>query len=652
MSGAPSLPVVITGMHRSGTSLVASFLGALGVHLGDRLLAPDRQNPRGYFEDADFVELQWRMLEDATAAGDGGHRDWGWTESERLDRGRFARHAEAARGLVAARAGRSGLWGWKDPRTSVLLDFWDEILGGQALYVLLYRFPWEVADSIQRVGGGEFLDNPEYAFRIWAFYNRQLLDFHRRHPGRSVLASANAVVRDAGRFVALLRDKLGLAVTDAPLDSVWQPGLFGSFPADDPLIALTLATSPDCAELLAALDAAADLPAAGLWHDLGASPLRPRLTPTPGAAVDLSVVIPCYDYGQLLIDAVASAERNAPPGSELLVVNDGSTQPRTLEVLDVLRRAGYSILDQENGGLAAARNRGVREARGRHILPLDADNRMVPDFAAAAIRALDADPRLGVVYGDRIDFGARSGRLRVPDFDLDTLLWSNFIDACAIYRREVWTQGDGYDAGAAVWEDWELWISAAERGWGFLRLDRPGFEYRVRPNSMLVVAERDGRFRTACDHVYRKHRALYLERFESVLRAGRANLLEVAEDATALRAARDRLQVEVDLLAAAAASASPDAPVTVQELMERHAAAADRDAAVSALDDANAAAAVAADAAASALDEAQRDAAALRAEREALYRELAAWQERAAFTEGTRAFRLRGRLLRWKNRRR
>jgi glycosyltransferase involved in cell wall biosynthesis len=638
MSGVPSFPVIITGMHRSGTSLVASFLGALGVHLGDRLLAADRQNPRGYFEDADFVELQWRMLEGATSAGDGGHRDWGWTESERLDRGRLADYAEAARGLVAARAGRSGPWGWKDPRTTVLLDFWDEVLAGQALYVLLYRFPWEVADSIQRAGGGEFLDNPEYAFRIWAFYNRQLLDFQRRHAGRCVLASANAVVRDPGGFVALLRDKLGLAVDDVPLDSVWRPGLFGSFPPDDPLIPLTLATSPDCARLLAELDAAADLPATGLWKDLSAAPLRARLE--PGAAVDLSVVIPCYDYGQLLIDAVASVERNAPPGSELLVVNDGSTQPRTLEVLAVLRRAGYRILDQENGGLAAARNRGVREARGRYILPLDADNRMVPDFAAVAIRALDADPQLGVIYGDRIDFGARSGRLRVPEFDLDTLLWSNFIDACALYRREVWAEGDGYDAGAAVWEDWELWISAAERGWRFARLDQPGFEYRVRPNSMLVVAERDGRFRTACDHVYRKHRALYVERFESILRAGRANLLAVAEDATALRAARDRLQVEIDLLAAAAASTSGEAPVTVQELMARHAAEAGREEAVRRLEST----------AAAALDEARRDAAALRVEREALGRELAAWQERAAFIEATRAARLRSLLVRWKNR--
>ncbi len=648
----PSRPVVITGMHRSGTSLVASFLGALGVHLGDRLLASDRLNPRGYFEDADFVELQWRMLEEATPAADGGHRDWGWTESERLDRGRFAAHAEAARALVAARAGGPGLWGWKDPRTTVLLDFWDEILQGNALYVLLYRFPWEVADSIQRMGGGEFLDNPEYAFRIWAFYNRQLLDFHRRHPDRSLLVSANALPRDSGRFVELLGGKLGLEVGDAPLDSVWQRDLFVSFDPGDPLIPLTVATSPECGRLLAELDAAADLPAAGLWN---ASPLRgERLR--PAGPVDLSVVIPCYDYGQLLVDAIASFERNAPERCELLVVDDGSTQPRTLEVLEILRQGGYPILHQPNAGLAAARNRGIREARGRYILPLDADNRLVPGFLASAIRALDADPEVGVVYGDRIDFGARSGRLRVRDFDLDTLLWANFIDACAVYRREVWEAGGGYDAGALVWEDWEFWISAAERGWRFLRLDEPGFEYRVRPNSMLAVAEREGLRRSVREHVYRKHRELYVERLEGVLIAGQSHLLEISRDAIALRASRDRLQSEVDLLAASIAAGPGKAPPTVEEIRSareletlREESSALRESAAARGEEEAARSAEAA-LRSEDLGALRRESAALQQEGAALRRELQAWRERVAFMEGTRAWGLRGVLVRLKQR--
>lgn len=626
----PSPPVIVTGMHRSGTSLVASYLARLGVHVGDRLWPADRLNPRGYFEDADFVELHWRMLEEATRADDGGHRDWGWTESESLDRESFAAYAGAARALAAARSGHPGIWGWKDPRTTVLLDFWDEILEGRALYVLLYRFPWEVADSLQRMGAGEFLENPEYGFRIWAFYNRQLLDFHRRHPGRAVLASSNAVTRNPRRFVAALRDRLGLAVSDASFEGVWQPDLFGSFPPDDPLIPLTLATSPECARLLEELEARADVPATGLWR--ASPPDGGRLR--PAGPVDLSVVIPCYNYGQLLVDAVASVERTAPERCELVVVNDGSTQPRTLEVLDVLRRAGYNVLDQPNGGLAAARNRGVREARGRYVLPLDADNRLAAGFIASAVRVLDAKPEVGVVYGERLDFGAYSGPAGVKEFSLGAELWSNLIDACAAYRREIWEACGGYDDGARVWEDWELWISVAERGWRFHRLPEVTFEYRVRPNSMLAEAERSGRLRPVCEYVYRKHRAFYAEHVEEVLLAGHDQMAEVTGNAVALREARDRLQLEIDRMAASI------------EPLRNH-----RDALELRVRELESVPLPFSPPAAEAGEvEETPPQGTLAGEISGLRRELDAWRERVAFMEGTRAWRLRGALVRLKGR--
>ena len=615
---SPSAPLIVAGMHRSGTSLVASWLAALGVHVGDRLWPADRLNPRGYFEDADFVELHWRMLEEATLENDGGHRDWGWTERERLDESRFDAYRESARALVAARAGKPGIWGWKDPRTTLLLDFWDGILEGEARYVLLYRFPWEVADSMQRLGAADFLDHPEYAFRIWAFYNRRLLSFFERHPDRAVLASANALARDPGRFVALLRGKLGLDLHDVPFGEVWQADLFGSLPPGDPLIPLTLATSPECARLLAELEARADLPTAGLWET---SPLDGRRL-RPEGPVDLSVVIPCYDYGQLLVEAVASVERSAPERCELIVVNDGSTQPRTLEVLEVLRQGGYGIVDQPNGGLAAARNRGIREARGRYVLPLDADNRLAPGFLSSAIRVLDAEPEVGIVYGDRLDFGARSGRARIEEFDLATELWSNQIDACAVFRREIWEACGGYDDGARVWEDWELWISAAERGWRFHRLSEVTFEYRVRPNSMLMEAEREGRLRGIREYIYRKHRAIYAEHLAEVLTIGHAQLGAVTREAFALRDARDRLQAEIDRMAA---SIEP-----LRASRDRLQTDIDRLAAT--------------------LEPLREEKDGLAGRVEELEGELAAWRERVAFMEGTRAWRLRDALVRLKRR--
>src|SRR5262245_13779818 len=200
-------PVVVTGMDRSGTSLIASLPVAAGVSMGDHLLAPDRPNPGGYFEDLEFLELDRRMLQAATPPADGGHPDWGWTESERLDREGFAAHAPQARALLAARAGGGRRWGWKDPRTAVALDFWDRLLPEEARFLFAYRFPWCVAASMRPLGAEVFLLHPEYAYRIWAFYNRQLLGFRQRRPERCLLVSTNALFHRPERFRELLRER-------------------------------------------------------------------------------------------------------------------------------------------------------------------------------------------------------------------------------------------------------------------------------------------------------------------------------------------------------------------------------------------------------------------------------------------------------------
>ena len=86
-------PIIVTGMHRSGTSMTAMLLAQHGVHMGERLIPGNRHNPRGYFEDADFVELQRSMLAAATAGGTRGWPDWGWTEDERFDTRKLASFA-------------------------------------------------------------------------------------------------------------------------------------------------------------------------------------------------------------------------------------------------------------------------------------------------------------------------------------------------------------------------------------------------------------------------------------------------------------------------------------------------------------------------------------------------------------------------------
>src|ERR1041384_5270117 len=113
-----SSPLIVAGMHRSGTSMTAALLSRLSIDMGRELLASDANNARGYFEGVDFLSLQRRMISESCAADDGGDPDWGWTEHETLDPQGFARFHDEARKLIAERADRQVPWGWKDPRTT------------------------------------------------------------------------------------------------------------------------------------------------------------------------------------------------------------------------------------------------------------------------------------------------------------------------------------------------------------------------------------------------------------------------------------------------------------------------------------------------------------------------------------------------------
>lgn len=545
-------------MHRSGTSFVASLLDAWNVRMGDALLPADRDNPAGYFEDTGFLELDRRILF-ACTPDEAGHRDWGWTESERFDDGALREFREEAVALVASRERGGGAWGWKDPRTTMLLDFWEDVLGGDARFLFVYRQPWEVADSMLRTGADLWLTHPGYPARIWTRYNRRILDFHRRHRERSLLVSTNRLLRDPESFAALVRERFGIEA-DANTFARWRrEESFVSLPDDDPLPRLWQRTNAEAMELLGALDDAADLGNERAWEaatrkSARASSPRPRL----------SVILPCHDDGEYLIDAVASVERNAPADTELIIVDDGSTQPRTREVLAALRDAGHRVLEQPHSGLSAARNRGIAACTSEYVLPLDADNRLLPGFAADAMAVLDPDANAGVVYGDRREFGARTGDVIVPDLDPAQLLWSNSIDACAVMRRAVWSDVGGYDVAFAIWEDWDFWLGAMERGWRFVHLPRATFEYRVRPDSLERTFLRRKGYASALRQVYDKHRALVAQHASEILLAGHTERHQLFDDIAALRTSRDTIQTEIDRMARAThqAPAADPGPIT------------------------------------------------------------------------------------------
>jgi hypothetical protein len=245
-SNDPAPAIVVAGMHRSGTSFLASLVHGPACRMGETLLTADPRNSRGYYEDVEFLGLNRRILRAAVPGGPPGHPDWGWSEARQdgpFDPDLLHRFASEAGALVSKRRTSRTAWGWKDPRTSLLLDFWDARVP-EARYVFVYRFPWEVADSMQRLGAEVFLRRPDFAYRIWRRYNRALIAFAVRHRERVLLVNAAALMRKPGRLRDLLRTRFAIEI-DPPATS--DPTMFLDRGTDDPLASLVSSVYADCA---------------------------------------------------------------------------------------------------------------------------------------------------------------------------------------------------------------------------------------------------------------------------------------------------------------------------------------------------------------------------------------------------------------------
>jgi hypothetical protein len=169
--GTTQLPVCVLGMGRSGTSLTARVIGMLGIDLGssDTMLPPHAQdNKHGYWEQGAIQVLNDDVL---AALGGTWYRppllEEGWHHAARLDP-----FKQRAREVLERHFAGSSRWGWKDPRTTLTLPLWREIVGDM-VYVICFRNPAEVADSLLR---RDPVAHPrEDTFATWLRYSGESL---------------------------------------------------------------------------------------------------------------------------------------------------------------------------------------------------------------------------------------------------------------------------------------------------------------------------------------------------------------------------------------------------------------------------------------------------------------------------------------------
>jgi len=200
----------------------------------------------------------------------------------------------------------------------------------------------------------------------------------------------------------------------------------------------------------------------------------------------VTVVIPCFNLGQFVDDAVTSVFEQTYHDFDIVVVDDGSTDKGTQDRLAALAgRPRVSVVRSSNRGLSAARNLGIAHASGEYICALDADDRLRPAWLERATALLNADPELAFVSHWVQAFGDRSFTWTPVRCDLAALLDCNVVNGAALFRRSLIQRVGGFDESMREGcEDWEFWIRVTEQGHIGAIVPELLYDYRQRPDSM------------------------------------------------------------------------------------------------------------------------------------------------------------------------
>jgi glycosyltransferase involved in cell wall biosynthesis len=228
----------------------------------------------------------------------------------------------------------------------------------------------------------------------------------------------------------------------------------------------------------------------------------------------VTVVIPCYNHGKFIEAAIDSVKLQPYDNTEIIVIDDGSTDTHTLEVLSKIA-SKVTVVRQANQGPSIARNVAIKQSKGEYILALDSDNKIRPNFISTAVEYLNSNPETGVVYGDFQYYGDKTDIKKQLEFDIKKQLNNNIFDMCAVFRRKVFDDVGGFDEFMSKpgLEDWDFWISVYEKGWKFKHIPEIFFDYYIAETSRTFqVANKN--IEVLQVYVWKKHASLLAQQYQ------------------------------------------------------------------------------------------------------------------------------------------
>jgi glycosyltransferase involved in cell wall biosynthesis len=224
-----------------------------------------------------------------------------------------------------------------------------------------------------------------------------------------------------------------------------------------------------------------------------------------------SVIIPCYNPGNHLQEAVESALASRYPSVEIVIVDDGSTEEETLRLLrEYATHPQIQVHYHMHQGPSAARNEAIRRSAGKYILPLDADDKIHPVFIAKAVDALERNEQAGLVSCGVEYFGDRTGRCPLPPYRFPSILLRNSFVCSCVFRRADWAAVGGYKTNLRHGgEDWDFWISLIELGREVVQLDDILFYYRQHGPSRTTGSLKPDHLRETIRTIRENHKLLF-----------------------------------------------------------------------------------------------------------------------------------------------
>jgi glycosyltransferase involved in cell wall biosynthesis len=223
----------------------------------------------------------------------------------------------------------------------------------------------------------------------------------------------------------------------------------------------------------------------------------------PGRSLEdptFSVVVPAYNTGVMIETGIRSVFLQSRDDFELIIVDDGSTDDTVERVQPFLADPRVRLIQQSNGGASAARNTGLKIARGEFITMLDSDDLLFPEYLQVMGSALERTPDAGLAYTDAHVLDHQTGKIRrttmmkyqrppgVPPADaaqfFRLLLDRNFICPAATLRHSVLESIGGFDERLSHAEDWELWLRTIHAGYSAVRPPGVLAVHRDRPASL------------------------------------------------------------------------------------------------------------------------------------------------------------------------